>query len=202
VSAKLRGVGLAPAEVFGAAKVASARATTTVARSAQRPDCPKSGKRRDEYHGQADRGDAEYSAAGHRADLGRAEDSGRCLIRRQERVPRGLDVVRRAIHDPDVRFLVTEEVEALLRAVPDDSLGRVERVMYLTAAMTGMRQGELFALRWRDVDWSARRIRVRRNFVRGEFGTPKSKRSSRSSTREPRRDRTRAAVPGFPVDAR
>jgi integrase len=82
--------------------------------------------------------------------------------------------------DPDVRFLETEEVEALLRAVPDDPLGRVERVMYLTAAMTGMRQGELFALRWRDVDWSARRIRVRRNFVRGEFGTPKSKRSSRS----------------------
>ena len=85
-----------------------------------------------------------------------------------------------AATDPDVHFLETEEVEALLRAVPDDPLGRVERVMYLTAAMTGMRQGELFALRWRDVDWSARRIRVRRNFVRGEFGTPKSKRSSRS----------------------
>jgi integrase len=82
--------------------------------------------------------------------------------------------------DPDVHFLETEEVEALLRAVPDDPLGQVERVMYLTAAMTGMRQGELFALRWRDVDWTARRIRVRRNFVRGEFGTPKSKRSSRS----------------------
>lgn len=82
--------------------------------------------------------------------------------------------------EPDVRFLKTEEVEALLRSVPEDPLGRVERVMYLTAAMTGMRQGELFALRWRDVDWSARRIRVRRNFVRGEFGTPKSKRSSRS----------------------
>jgi integrase len=82
--------------------------------------------------------------------------------------------------DPDVRFLETEEVEALLRAVPDDPLGRVERVMYLTAAMTGMRQGELFALRWRDVDWGAQRIRVRRNFVRGEYGTPKSKRSSRS----------------------
>jgi integrase len=85
-----------------------------------------------------------------------------------------------ATTDPDVRFLDAEEVEALLRAVPDDPLGRVERVMYLTAAMTGMRQGELFALRWRDVDWTARRIRVRRNNVRGEFGTPKSKRSARS----------------------
>ena len=52
--------------------------------------------------------------------------------------------------------------------------------MYLAAVMTGMRQGELLALRWEDVDWAARRVRVRRNFVRGEFGTPKSKRSTRS----------------------
>jgi integrase len=29
---------------------------------------------------------------------------------------------------------------------PDDALGRVDRALYLTAAMTGMRQGELFAL--------------------------------------------------------
>lgn len=87
---------------------------------------------------------------------------------------------RSAESDPDIHFLEVEEVEALLRAVPDDELGRVERAMYLTAAMTGMRQGELLALRWMDIDWGAGRIRVRRNFVRGEFGTPKSKRSSRS----------------------
>ena len=58
--------------------------------------------------------------------------------------------------DPDIRFLEPEEVEALLRGVPDDDLGRVERRMYLAAAMTGMRQGELLALRWRDIDWPAR----------------------------------------------
>ncbi len=46
--------------------------------------------------------------------------------------------------------------------------------------MTGLRQGELIALRWRDVDWRAARIRVRQNYVLGEFGTPKSKRSTRS----------------------
>ena len=91
-----------------------------------------------------------------------------------------VDKPRADTSDPDIRFLEREDVEALLRAVPDDDLGRVERRMYLTAAMTGMRQGELLALRWRDVDWQARRVRVRRNFVRGEFGTPKSKRSSRS----------------------
>jgi integrase len=43
-----------------------------------------------------------------------------------------------------------------------------------------MRQGQLIGLRWIDVDWPARRIRVRQNYVRGEFGTPKSKRSSRA----------------------
>ncbi len=62
----------------------------------------------------------------------------------------------------------------------DEALCRVERVLYLTAAMSGLRQGELLALRWMDIDWVAQRIRVRRNFVRGKFGTPKSKRSSRA----------------------
>ena len=42
--------------------------------------------------------------------------------------------------DPDVRFLDHEELEALLRAVPGDLLGPTERTLYLTAAMTGLRQ--------------------------------------------------------------
>jgi integrase len=82
--------------------------------------------------------------------------------------------------DADIRFLEQVEIEALLRAVPDEDFGRVQRVLYLAATMSGMRQGELLALRWCDVDWSARRIRVRRNLVRGQFGTPKSRRGSRS----------------------
>jgi integrase len=106
------------------------------------------------------------------------------LARREEWVQANpctlVDKPRVDATDADIRFLDPEEIEALLRAVPDDNLGRVERRLYLTAAMTGMRQGELLALRWRDIDWAARRVRVRRSFVRGEFGTPKSKRSSRS----------------------
>jgi integrase len=49
--------------------------------------------------------------------------------------------------------------------------------LYLTAAMTGLRQGELIALPWLDVDWVARRIRVADNFPRGrvdERDSPKS----------------------------
>jgi integrase len=81
----------------------------------------------------------------------------------------------------DIRFLEMEEVEALLRGVPvDHPLGPTDRVLYLTATMTGLRQGELLGLRWRDVDWAAGRLRVRQSYVRGHWGTPKSRRGSRS----------------------
>ena len=53
-------------------------------------------------------------------------------------------------------------------------------MIYLTAVMSGLRQGELLALQWRDIDWTTQRLRVRRNYVRGQFGTPKSQRGSRS----------------------
>ena len=82
--------------------------------------------------------------------------------------------------DPDIRFLDREELEALLRAAADDYLGPLDRVLWLTAAMTGLRQGELAALRWRDVDWAARLIRVRRSYSRGQWTTPKSRRSIRA----------------------
>ena len=80
----------------------------------------------------------------------------------------------------EIRFLDEPELEALLRAVPDDVLGAVERPLYLAAAMTGARQGELLGLRWGDVDWTASKVRIRRAWVRGEMGTPKSRRGSRA----------------------
>jgi len=91
-----------------------------------------------------------------------------------------VDRPRALIKDPEVRFLTASEVELLLSAVPNDALGPTDRALYLTAASTGLRQGELVALRWRDVDRSARLIRVRRSYTRGQFGTPKSRRSSRA----------------------
>jgi integrase len=71
-------------------------------------------------------------------------------------------------------------VLALTRAAVAGAYRAIDRALYVTAAMTGLRQGELIALRWRDVDWTAARIRVRQNYVLGEFGTPKSRRSTRS----------------------
>jgi integrase len=79
-----------------------------------------------------------------------------------------------------IRFLALEEVEAVLVAVSNDVLGSIEAALYLTAAMTGLRQGELLGLRWRDVDWLAGKVRVRRAYVRGEYGTTKSRRGVRA----------------------
>lgn len=90
------------------------------------------------------------------------------------------DKIRIPHTSPDIKFLTVEEVEALLRVIPDDDLGPTDRVLYLAATYTGLRQGELRALRWKDIDWQAGVIRVRRNFTRGEEGTPKSRRSSRA----------------------
>ena len=47
-------------------------------------------------------------------------------------------------------------------------------MLYLTAAFTGLRLGELLALHWEDVDFEADAIRVRRNYTAGREGTPKS----------------------------
>ena len=112
---------------------------------------------------------------------------------------------RRAGANPDLQFLTMAELEAVLRAIPDevvhparaptrrgrpgpapppspDVLGPVLRVIILTAALTGLRQSELRGLRWRDIDWSAQRIRVRNTFVSGEHSTAgKSDLSTRRS---------------------
>lgn len=80
----------------------------------------------------------------------------------------------------EIRFLDEAEWEAVLRHVPAGPYERLDAAMWLTAVMAGLRHGELCALRWRDVDYVAGRIRVRQNWVLGEYDTPKSRRASRS----------------------
>jgi integrase len=73
-----------------------------------------------------------------------------------------------------LRFLQPAELDRLIGAVPDDVLGAVERPLYLAAALTGARQGELIGLRWTDVDVVARRVRIAEPFTRGAFDSTKS----------------------------
>ena len=87
-----------------------------------------------------------------------------------------------AVPEPqEVRFLTLEEIDLMLANVHPGMFEQIDRPMFMAAAvMTGMRKGELVALRWRDVDWNVGRIRIRRNYSCGEFGTPKTRRSTRS----------------------
>jgi integrase len=80
----------------------------------------------------------------------------------------------------EIRFLDEAEWEAVLRHVQPGPYEAIDRTLYLTALMAGLRHGELCALRWRDVDWIAGRVRVRQNWVLGEYDTPKSRRGARS----------------------
>ena len=60
----------------------------------------------------------------------------------------------------EMDVLTPEQAQTLMRA--DDPLS----CLYVLALTTGMRQGELLALRWRDVDLEEGVIRVNRNLVR------------------------------------
>lgn len=80
-----------------------------------------------------------------------------------------------------IRFLSLDEIGQLLQTpYPSDAWGKVEPIIYLTAAMTGLRQAELIGLRWRDVDFNARRVRVVQTYVRRKFDEPKTEDSTRS----------------------
>src|SRR3954449_11213358 len=70
----------------------------------------------------------------------------------------------------EIQVFSPEEVMALVRAADSDQ----DAAIFLTAAFTGLRQGELVALHWRDVDFLGSAIRVRASYTNGHLTSPKS----------------------------
>jgi integrase len=76
-------------------------------------------------------------------------------------------------------YLEPLEIAQLLKAAkpPDDTLLRL-------AVYTGLRRGELFALRWDDIDWGSGqdggRVHVRRSTYQGDVTSPKTEHSARA----------------------
>jgi integrase len=71
--------------------------------------------------------------------------------------------------------IAPEKIQELLNALPEPS-----RSLAQLLVLTGMRIGELLALRWRNVDLKQNVIRVTRTAYEGHFDEPKSQRSRRS----------------------
>lgn len=70
----------------------------------------------------------------------------------------------------DFDVLTPGEVKALARAAESEQ----DAALFVTAAYTGLRQGELRALRWYDVDFKKRLVHVRRGYTHGVLGPTKS----------------------------
>jgi integrase len=61
----------------------------------------------------------------------------------------------------DIQVYSPEEVWALVRAASSQR----DAALFLTAAFTGLRMGELLALRWREVDFAGSVVRVRASYA-------------------------------------
>jgi integrase len=76
----------------------------------------------------------------------------------------------------DGNILTPAEVQRLI----DHAASPRDRCLFRLAVESGLRQGELLALRWTDIDWASSRLFVRRSYRRGVTSDPKTDSSGRA----------------------
>ncbi|MBF0475102.1 MAG: site-specific integrase [Deltaproteobacteria bacterium] len=91
-------------------------------------------------------------------------------VRDAER-PRG----KGGVEAQHIKVLSPAEITALLEQVT----GQKYQALFLLAIMSGARQGELFGLKWSDVDYENNQIHIQRTFNSGTWYKPKSATSNR-----------------------
>lgn len=98
-----------------------------------------------------------------------------CLRRKliAENPAAGVDSLRE--QPPDVDPMTLPELERAL-----ECLDQYYRPLFTTLAFTGARPNEMLALRWADVDFKRKEMRIRKGRVRGEEGAPKTNSSVRT----------------------
>ena len=87
---------------------------------------------------------------------------------------------------------------ALVRAAASEQ----DAAIYLTAAFTGLRRGELLALRWRDVDFAGSAIRVRASYAGGVADDAEVRQGPLGSDGARRGDRARSTRRARALDRR
>ncbi|MFH1941775.1 MAG: site-specific integrase [bacterium] len=75
----------------------------------------------------------------------------------------------------EMKILEPDQIKALIEAEPDQKY----RTLFLTAIMTGARQGEILGLKWSDLDLDRKQLHIRRTFNHGRYFEPKTKGSMR-----------------------
>jgi integrase len=84
------------------------------------------------------------------------------MLRKRLRPPR---FVKR-----EIQPLTRAQMRSLLEAAKDEKL----HGLYVLAVTTGMRQGELLGLQWKDIDFDAGTLRVNRSVYNGKVSPPKT----------------------------
>jgi integrase len=97
---------------------------------------------------------------------------------------------------PEKQVLTPEELRSLLELLPEPC----HSVLWLLV-LTGLRIGELLALRWQDADFEAGVLRVRRTLYEGHFDEPKTRSSARVVPLSPKGRRILSHLKADEVDA-
>jgi integrase len=91
-------------------------------------------------------------------------------VRDAER-PRG----QGAVVSDKIKVMPPESIGPFLEAVSNKKY----RTLFTLAVLGGLRQGELLGLKWSDIDWEAKQVKINRTFNKRAWYSPKSKSSVR-----------------------